>query len=84
MKPFVALLALATVAGLSACDSRQQDAVENTAENQAEKIDDMADKLEQSADNVGTAVDNQVDALKEKAEDVRDDGEAAKEKLEGK
>lgn len=84
MKPFVALLALVTVAGLSACDSQQQKAVENRAENKAEAIENMAEKLEEHAENVGAAVDNQVDVLKEKADDVREAGEAAKEKLEGK
>lgn len=82
MKPFVAVLALVTVAGLSACDSKQQDAVENRAENKAEAIENMAGKLEDHADNLGAAVDNQVDKLEEKADEVRDAGEAAKDKME--
>lgn len=81
MKPFIALIALATVAGVSACDSPQQDAVENSAENKAETIENMADKLEDHADNVGAAVGNQVDVLEQKADDVRETGEAAKDRM---
>ncbi|MDQ4419107.1 hypothetical protein OOT33_01425 [Sphingobium sp. DEHP117] len=82
MKPFIAVIALATVVGVSACDSKQQDAVENRAENKAETIENMANKLEDHADNVGAAVGNQVDALEQKADDVREAGEAAKDRME--
>ncbi len=80
MKRSITLLAIAAIAGLSACgQSNESEAVENAYENKAEDIENQADALdEQAANATGAAEDaleNQADATHERAENVAAEGE---------
>jgi hypothetical protein len=86
MKPFLTILGVAALMSVAACDSKQENAVENAYDNKADAIDNQAEKLEDRADNmVGAAEDateNAADALKDKADAVREAGEKAGDRVE--
>ena len=52
MKSFVAILGLASMVSLAACDSKQENKVENAYENQADALDNQAANMEAMADNL--------------------------------
>lgn len=85
MKKALALVVLASLAAVSACDSKQRDVIENVTENQASNLDNQADQLEDKANNmVGVAKDhmeNAADALSNSADQVRNVGDALADKV---
>lgn len=85
MKPLLAIMGVAALAGLSACDSPQENAVENAYENEADMLDNQADMLEERADNMvgaaAAATENMADTVENKAEAVREAGEDAADRI---
>lgn len=81
MKPLIAIMGAAAFASLSACDSAQENMVENAYENEADMLDNRADMLEKKADNmvgaVADATHNKTEMLENKAEALREAGEDA-------
>lgn len=76
MKTIVSVLGLASLIALAACDSKQENKVENAYENQADAIDNQASNMEAMADNLSgnaeRAAENAADALENKAEATRE------------
>src|SRR3546814_5770409 len=75
-------LALASVLVLAACDSQQENAIENVGENQADVLENQAGMMEEQADvtnNDAAASDmeNTADKLENKAEMTRENAEDA-------
>ena len=79
MRKLIILSSVAALSlGLSACQSKKADAVEDAAENRADVIDDMADKAPTEAQE--DALHNKADAVEEAGEnaaDAIDNGSAA-------
>ncbi|MDX3910972.1 MAG: hypothetical protein QHC67_14305 [Sphingobium sp.] len=88
VKTFVKVLGLASLVTLAACDSAQENKVENAYENQADALENQADKMEDKADNLtgnaAASAENVSDALEEKADATREAGDAAADKVEDK
>jgi uncharacterized protein YjbJ (UPF0337 family) len=88
VKSFVAILGLASMVSLAACDSKQENKVENAYENQADALDNQAANMEAMADNLSgnaeNAAENAADALENKADATREAGEAAADAVEKK
>jgi len=86
VKTIVTVLGLASMVALAACDSKQENKVENAYENQADTLDNQAANMEAAADNLsGTAenaAENAADALENKADATREAGEAAADAVE--
>jgi uncharacterized protein YjbJ (UPF0337 family) len=86
VKTFVSVLGLASLIALAACDSKQENKVENAYENQADAIDNQADNMEAMADNLSgnaeNAAENAADALENKADATREAGERAADAVE--
>ena len=82
MKKFAFVLAAAGLMSLAACDSAQENSVENAGEVAADNLEMMADNMDAMADNATTdtgamALENQADNLNAAADNVE---EAADEK----
>jgi uncharacterized protein YjbJ (UPF0337 family) len=88
VKKFVTVLGLASLVALAACDSAQENKVENAYENQADALDNQADNLEAAADNLTgsaeNAAENAADKIEEKADATREAGEKAGDAIENK
>jgi hypothetical protein len=86
VKTFVTVLGLASMVALAACDSKQENKVENAYENKADALDNQADNMEDMADNLSgnaaAAAENAADHLENKADATRDAGEKAEEAVE--
>jgi methyl-accepting chemotaxis protein len=86
VKTIVTVLGLASMVALAACDSKQENKVENAYENQADALDNQAANMESMADNLsGTAenaAENAADALENKAAATREAGDAAADAVE--
>ena len=78
---FISRLAAALGLGLSACDSRQENAVEAQAEATREASDAAADAMDQKADTMTGAAEASMEA---KADAVREAGDAKADRLEDK
>ena len=83
MKTFMKGVMLASVAtmafGLSACDSKKENAAEDQAQSVREASDAAADAMESQAAPVGGAAEASMDA---KADAVREAGDAKADKME--
>jgi vacuolar-type H+-ATPase subunit H len=76
MKKLIAMTsAVALGLGLAACDSATENEVEDTAEQQAELVEEEADAME----DAGQITDEQADAMVEQAEEEADAMEEAAE-----
>jgi uncharacterized protein YjbJ (UPF0337 family) len=88
VKTFVKVLGLASLVALAACDSAQENKVENAYENQADALDNQADNMEAMADNLTgsaeNAAENAADKLENKADATREAGEKAEDAVENK
>jgi uncharacterized protein YjbJ (UPF0337 family) len=88
VKTIVTALGIASLVALAACDSKQENKVENAYENQADAIDNQADNMEGMADNLSggaeNAAENAADALENQADAVREAGEKAGDAVEKK
>src|SRR3546814_19606913 len=67
---------------LSACDSQQENAIENVGENQADALENQAGMMEEQADvtnndAAASAMENTADKLENKAEMTRENAEEA-------
>ncbi|BAV65893.1 hypothetical protein SCLO_1028530 [Sphingobium cloacae] len=86
VKTIVTVLGLASMIALAACDSKQENTVENAYENQADALDNQAANMESLADNLSgsaeNAAENAADVLENKADATRNAGEAAAEAVE--
>lgn len=85
-KLMIATLALASVAGLSACSDKTQDSAATTAESAGDDVEGAAasagDAVEAGADSVGEAAKDGAQAVGDTAEDAATTTEAERAKAE--
>jgi methyl-accepting chemotaxis protein len=88
VKTIVKVLGLATLVALAACDSKEENKVENVYENQADALDNQAANMESMADNLSgsaeNAAENAADKIENKADATREAGEKAGDAVENK